>query len=390
MMNQKAVILGGGRGIGLKIAKQLEKEEYDEIHLLGLHSPDDNNLTSKMVFHKVNVIEDDLFSVLDEIGEIQFLFISTGFGRVAPFSELVDTEIVNSVKVNQLSIMRVIHYYYPLINSNKNFYCGIMGSIAGLIVSPLFSVYGATKAALCKFIESINIELIEQNAVNRILNVSPGRLEGTSFHGQKQNLSVLEEISKEIIDLMYKRETLFIPRYEETYKQVLLNYNNDALKFGRESYKYKINSGDMNHTPQVKVGYLSGTFDLFHIGHLNLLRRAKQYCDYLVVGVHSSGAWKGKDTFISLEERMEIVRNIKHVDEVIHSFAEDIDAYESVKYDYLFVGSDYQGSERFRRYEEFFANTSVQIIYFPYTKSVSSTHLRKKVGKKSTLEGEDS
>ena len=126
----------------------------------------------------------------------------------------------------------------------------------------------------------------------------------------------------------------------------------------------------------VKIGYLSGTFDLFHVGHLNLLERAKKYCDYLVVGVNANAAHKGKITFIPLEERMRIVRAIGIVDKVIVAYPEDSEAWDEIKYDYLFVGSDYKGSERFNRYEEYFADKNVEIIYFPYTQGTSSTKLR--------------
>ena len=109
--------------------------------------------------------------------------------------------------------------------------------------------------------------------------------------------------------------------------------------------------------------------------------RAKQQCDYLVVGVHNSGAWKGKETFIPFEERCEILKNIKFVDKVIESPNEDSDAWDLVHYHKLFVGSDYKGTERFRRYEEIFKD-KVEIVYFPYTKSTSSTQLRKAIAGK--------
>ena len=125
-----------------------------------------------------------------------------------------------------------------------------------------------------------------------------------------------------------------------------------------------------------KIGYLSGTFDLFHVGHLNLLERAKKYCDYLIVGVNSNASHKGKITFIPLEERMRIVGAIGIVDKVIEAYPEDSEAWDEFKYNYLFVGSDYKGTERFNRYEEFFKDKGVKIIYFPYTNGTSSTQLR--------------
>lgn len=125
------------------------------------------------------------------------------------------------------------------------------------------------------------------------------------------------------------------------------------------------------------TGYLSGTFDLFHIGHLNLIRRAKEQCDYLIVAVHDSGKWKGKETFIPFEERKEIVGACRYVDKVVVSPVEDSDAWELYHFDKLFVGSDYKGTERFNRYEEFFKDKGVEIVYFPYTQSTSSTQIRK-------------
>ena len=126
------------------------------------------------------------------------------------------------------------------------------------------------------------------------------------------------------------------------------------------------------------IGYTTGVYDLFHIGHLNLLKNAKSECDYLIVSVHKSGAWKGKETFISYEQRKAIVGAIKYVDEVADDFSEDSDAWEFYHYDKLFVGSDYKGSDRFKRYEKLLEGKA-KIVYFPYTSSVSSTQLRERI-----------
>ena len=123
-------------------------------------------------------------------------------------------------------------------------------------------------------------------------------------------------------------------------------------------------------------GYISGTFDLFHIGHLNIIKKAKENCDYLIVGVHESGAWKGKDTFIPFKERLEIISAIKYVDQVVKSYPNDTDAITHHNIKKLFVGDDYKGSDRFKLYETICATANVEIIYFPYTKSTSSTKLR--------------
>lgn len=376
-MGKKALVVGGGRGIGLAVVKQLLFFGYDTVYIIGLHAPDDKEilLTNRVVFIQANLVNQEL-SFLPRDSDLDFLFISVGFGRVAHFSDLTDAEITKSIKVNELAVIRIIHYYYNQIASNSDFFCGVMGSISGLVSSPLFSVYGATKAALCKIIESINVELMEQGFKNRVLNISPGKLEGTSFYGKPQDLTLLEELATTILKMTLNRELLYIPKYDEVYRKVLDFYNTDSIAFGKDSYNYKISGKRLQKKPQVSIGYLSGTFDLFHIGHLNLIKRAKSYCDYLVVGVHESGAWKGKETLIPFKERLEIVRSIAYVDEAIPSFIEDSDAYDMIKFDYLFVGSDYKGSERFQRYEEYFADKGVQIIYFPYTTDISSTKLR--------------
>ena len=127
------------------------------------------------------------------------------------------------------------------------------------------------------------------------------------------------------------------------------------------------------------VGYLSGTFDLFHVGHLNLLRRARSQCDYLIVGVHQDASHKGKQTFIPFEERKEIVGAVKYVDQVVDSCPEDSDAWDLWHYDKLFVGSDYKGTERFNRYEQELGKKGVEIVYFPYTKGTSSTQIRETI-----------
>jgi glycerol-3-phosphate cytidylyltransferase len=264
------------------------------------------------------------------------------------------------------------------MQQTENFYCAVMGSIAGLVSSPLFSLYAATKAAICRLTESLNIELEKSGTDNRILNVSPGSIKGTRFNGGDNDLTQTSLLAKEIIKRMYCHSTLYIPQYEEVFKGVIDRYHTDPHQYGMDSYEYKMNCGRFNDKPQLIIGYLSGTFDLFHIGHLNLLRRAKQHCDYLVVGVHKDASHKGKSTFIPYEERVEIIRSIGYVDKVIPSEPEDCDIYIKgiVKYDRLFVGSDYKGTERFERYEAFFADKGVEIVYFPYTQGTSSTQLR--------------
>lgn len=126
------------------------------------------------------------------------------------------------------------------------------------------------------------------------------------------------------------------------------------------------------------IGYTSGVYDLFHIGHLNLLKNAKGLCDKLIVGVtvDSLVKYKHKNSVIPFEERIEIVRSIKYVDAAIPQ--EDLDKYkmwEKLRFDVLFVGDDWFRSSRWKTLEQKFKKVGVRIVYFPYTKGTSSTLL---------------
>ncbi len=109
--------------------------------------------------------------------------------------------------------------------------------------SQFFAVYGATKAALKIFIESVNVELKKGGASNRVLNVSPGSLKGTSFNAGKTNLDITAPMSNAIIEHLESKDDLFIPQYEEVFKNVLQRYHDDFRAEGDHSYEYKLNSG---------------------------------------------------------------------------------------------------------------------------------------------------
>ena len=373
---KKALVIGGSNGIGLAIALHLAQQHSAHVVIIDKDEPA-VELPANVSFLRHNLLDDDL-TFLPDPAEVDTLVFTAGFGRVAPFETIVEAEIRNQFQVNAISPVMVLKHYFSRMRQSEPFYCAVMGSIAGWVSSPLFALYSATKAAVCKAIEALNVELEMCGTGNRILNVSPGSIKGTRFNGGDNDLTQTSALAAEIVSRMLMHETLFIPDYEAVFKGVLERYHSDAHQFGVDSYNYKMESGRFNLNPQVKIGYMSGTWDLFHVGHLNMMKRAKLYCDYLVVGVHKDASHKGKETFIPFEERMEIVRNIKWVDQVIPSMAEDSDVYETglVKYDMLFVGSDYKGTERFNRYEEYFADKGVKIIYFPYTQGTSSTQIR--------------
>lgn len=128
-----------------------------------------------------------------------------------------------------------------------------------------------------------------------------------------------------------------------------------------------------------KVGYTTGVYDMFHIGHLNILKHAKEQCDYLIVGVTSDDlvSYKNKRAIIPHNERMEIVEAIKYVDKAVPQENMDkMSAWEEHKFDAMFVGSDWQGTDKWNAFEREFSKVGVDIVYFPYTKGTSSTKLR--------------
>lgn len=134
-----------------------------------------------------------------------------------------------------------------------------------------------------------------------------------------------------------------------------------------------------------KVGYTTGVFDMFHIGHLNILRRAKEQCEFLVVGVSTDDVvetYKHKRPVIPFEERLAIVGAIRYVDKVIPQTSMDkMKAYETLKFDALFHGSDWKGSAMYNKLVMDFAEIGVDVVFLPHTDGISSTLIRDKVNK---------
>ena len=134
------------------------------------------------------------------------------------------------------------------------------------------------------------------------------------------------------------------------------------------------------------VGYTTGVFDMFHIGHLNILKKAKEQCDYLIVGVSTDelvNKYKNKTPIIKFEDRAEIVKSIKYVDEVVPQIDRDkYNALKKYKFDVMFVGDDWKNSPIFNELENRFQKHNVPIIYFKYTEGISSTKLREIVNNK--------
>jgi len=128
------------------------------------------------------------------------------------------------------------------------------------------------------------------------------------------------------------------------------------------------------------IGYTTGVFDLYHVGHLNILKKSKEHCDKLIVGVTTDElAYKRKNKMpiIPFEERVEIIESVRYVDKVVSQPSMDkVLAWKNYKFNKMFVGSDWKGTEKWNNLEIELGKHGVEIIYFPYTKSTSSTIIR--------------
>ncbi len=229
--------------MGLSIATELSKRsDVEKIYIVDKSKLSDKYNNPKFLSHEFDLTSPD-YSIFNHFNDIDTLMITAGFGRLALFRDIDECHIMDSFNVNTIPVMRIIKHFYDKLESQSDFYCGVMVSIAGFMSSPFFSVYGATKAALKIFIESINVELEKSGTSNRILNVSPGSLKGTSFSKGKTDLNVTAPMAGEIICHLEQKEDLFIPQYEEIFKNVLERYHNDFRAEGRHSYEYKAKSG---------------------------------------------------------------------------------------------------------------------------------------------------
>lgn len=128
-----------------------------------------------------------------------------------------------------------------------------------------------------------------------------------------------------------------------------------------------------------KIGFTQGTFDMFHIGHLNLINHARECCDYLIVGVNSDElveSYKNKKPVIPAEERAEIVRNLKAVDEcVITTTLDKLQAYALYHFDAIFIGDDWKGNARWEKTKEDLAKCGADVVFLPHTDGICSTQL---------------
>lgn len=243
---KRMLIVGGSNGIGLSIATEMaKKSDCEKIYIVDRIKPDKDLMNAKFEFHQFDLCNAD-YSIFKQFNDIDSLMITAGIGRLALFKDLEEQYIIDSINVNTTAAIRIIHYFYNRISQKDDFYCGIMVSIAGFMSSPFFSVYGASKAALKVFIESVNVELEKAQTNNRILNISPGFIKGTNFYNGKTDLVLTKTLAQDIIKHLQSKDDLFIPQYNEIFKNVLERYHKDFRAEGIHSYEYKEKSGRIN------------------------------------------------------------------------------------------------------------------------------------------------
>lgn len=237
-----ALVVGGSSGIGLSLVLELlKKSDLQQVYVLDKNPFPTEYMCPKISFVSYDLTDTNSGNVLSHIEDIQMLYITAGFGHLRHFQDFDEKYIRDSFAVNTLAPILIIRHFYKRLLANQPFYCAVMVSISGRLNSPLFSIYSATKSAVSKFIEAINVELDMQGSPNKVLEVSPGKIEGTRFYGKANDPNLTRELAQQIIIKSEDRELLYIPQYEEIYRNVIERYHADPHKFGIDSYKYKQN-----------------------------------------------------------------------------------------------------------------------------------------------------
>ncbi len=237
------LVVGGANGIGLSVAKVLaSREDVERVYVVDKVVMEEEYREEKIVSYLFDLTNQD-YSFFNQFLDVDALIITAGFGKLALFADVDESLIPLYFNVNTIAVIRVIKHFYNRLLSDKDFYCGVMGSISGFMSSPFFSLYGATKAALKIFIESVNVELVKSGTRNRILNVAPGSIKGTKFENGENDLGLTRELALQIISHLEARDDLFIPNYENVFYEVLERYHKDFRSEGLHSYEYKQMSG---------------------------------------------------------------------------------------------------------------------------------------------------
>ncbi len=310
-MGKKAIVIGGSNGIGLALGNLLIERGY-QLEIYDRSEPDRIlHGENKVNYHYCNLLDfnESLFEDITADEDVEVLLITAGIGRVADFSAHHISEISDTISIDLTAVLRIIRIFYNRINSTEQFFTGVMASISGRISTPGAAVYAAAKAGVVRFIESVNIELEGSKTDNRILEISPGSFKGSKFYGGDNDLSLMNPLAIEILEHLFGHDTVFIPQYDEVFRGVIERYQKDPVEYGKYSYRFKKESDRFNNNKRVKVGYLPIEDSVSLSELINTIRKAKEKCNYLIVGIDKSINQAG--------ELNEVLSACKYVDKVV-------------------------------------------------------------------------
>lgn len=338
----KCVVIGGTSGIGAAFTEKVTAD-YAEVYVIGLGDPlvTRENVTAI----ELDLSRDDLSEFYKVIDECDTLIITAGIGRVDYFENLPVPEIEKTIAINFTNTVKLLKRFYGKLLSGENTYCLTMGSLAGEISSPLFSIYGATKAALNRFTESVNIELECRGSSNRITNVMPISFRGSSFNGGLTDTDALSQLADECLEKMYEHAASYIPDYEETCRGILERYHANPHKFGLSSFEYKIAGNRISTRKMYRVGYIQGDFTYVGLREIEVLRNARAQCDRLVVGVLANHSDTLACDSLSFSDRFEYLSAIRYVTECVLVSVPLTQAWDENDYDVLFIAETCEGFE---------------------------------------------
>ena len=285
--------------------------------------------------------------------------------------------ILHMAKLDVIFRLNSLMMYIRTPNTNRSLRSSIK-RIAGRLLSPFLSNEILTR---------IYIDNVSKYSFDSSKFLARTWLMGT-HDGMKNRARYLQKGFAEPIEMPFEDTVILMPKgYDRYLSSLYPNYmvpppkdkqvprHGSGLIDLEHSYKYHIAKREGK-----TIGYTAGCYDMFHIGHLNIIEKAKRYCDYLIVGVNSDEsmyAYKNKYPLISESERMRVISALKDVDEV--SLVTDTDkivAYNKHRYDVIFVGDDHKGESKWIKLEKDLKKKGSKVHYFGYTPSTSSTMLR--------------
>lgn len=237
--NKKVAIIGGTSGLGLAIADYLlKKTDCNKVLVTGRNEPRKTFGDFRFSYFELDLCDNNLgWSFLNEYDVIIY---SAGCGRIGRFSDFNDGEIEQTMLVNAIRPMSLITFLHARLLSEQDLKLVFITSISAKLSSPLFAIYGASKACISNYIESVNTELEHLTTGNRITEIAPGYIQGTSFYGKATDLNELECVVSKVVQSFSEKDLFIIPENNLLYQEKIREYQSDPKKFGRESYKYKL------------------------------------------------------------------------------------------------------------------------------------------------------